>query len=437
MSSSSCIDFLKKKWQHLKGKDEDFSVQAQIYHSFSIVIIIALFVIITINLLLGLNVSALLCGMAIATQSIVFYQSRFKGKLKLAIIISCVQSNFFLCINYFFNAGIAGPTLMVCSVTLFIILTVVSKQKMFTWFVINLLLATAIVFLECKFPFLIMNTYSQKADLFTDNLTGYIINIMLLYIGTTYIRDSYEKEKKSANDKALTLQKLNNEKNKLFSIISHDLKTPLASIQQYLDLLTQMELDTEERKWIEANLLKATTNTQELLTNLLQWSKTQMEGPEINLSPINLKQNFKNALDVIKVVAQTKNITINSLIDDEIIVIADSNMLQLVLRNLLHNALKFTNKGGKVDVVASTMANKCLISIIDNGVGMDKATQDEIFSLRISSTFGTENENGTGLGLLLCKEYTQLQGGKIWFSSQKNVGTVFNVSLPLKKVVTG
>ena len=192
-----------------------------------------------------------------------------------------------------------------------------------------------------------------------------------------------------------------------------------------------MEIDCKDRKWIEANLLKATTNTQELLTNLLQWSKNQLDGTDIHLSLINLKTNLKKALDVIQIVAQTKDIKLNISIADDIVVFADPDMLQLIIRNLLHNAIKFTPKGGIVDILASTFDNKCIIKIIDNGVGMNKTAQEKVFSLKIKSTYGTDSENGTGLGLVLCKEYTELQGGKIWFSSEENVGSVFYLSLPL------
>lgn len=431
MKPDMWIYYFRKQWHWMRGYGEDFPLENQMYNSFSIIIIFALFIMLPTNLLLGFKVSAWLCGIIIIAQAYGFYLSRIKGKLNLAILISAVLANVFLCVNYFFNAGISGPTFIMCATTLFVLMIVVKKKDMFKWFVVNLLLTSTLSFLEFCYPYLIEGYYSERSYMFADIMTPYVIGIMLLYVGATYIRNSYEREKDSASERAIILEKLNTEKDKLFSIISHDLKTPLASIQQYLDLLIHMELKSDERKWIESNLLKATTNTQELLANLLQWSKNQLEGTDLRLHNINLRKNLKKALDVINVVAQSKDIKINIIIADDINVIADADMLQLVIRNLLHNAIKFTQKGGIVDIVASTVTNKCIISIIDNGVGMSKASQEEVFSLKIKSTYGTDNENGTGLGLVLCKEYTELQGGKIWFSSQKDVGSVFNVSLPL------
>lgn len=430
MKPDDLIHYFKEKWYWLRGYDSEFAMENQMYHTFSIIIIFALLIMLPTNLLLGFYVSAVLCCITLILQIILFYQSRFRGKTRLAILVSGILANLFLFINYFYNSGISGPTLMICSVTLFVLMAVERRERMFGWFVVNLCIISIISFLEFQFPSLIFVNYSERAYQFADIMTAYVLGTMLLYVGITYIRRSYQREKDSASERALTLEKLNAEKDKLFSIISHDLKIPLSSIQQYLDLLTQMEIDCEERKWIEANLLKATTNTQELLTNLLQWAKNQLEGTETHLSLINLKTNLKKAFDVIHIVAQNKDVKLNISIADDIVVFADPVMLQLVIRNLLHNAIKFTPKGGIVDILASTFDNKCIISIIDNGVGMSKTAQEKVFSLKIKSTYGTDSENGTGLGLVLCKEYTELQGGKIWFSSEENVGSVFYVSLP-------
>ncbi|TAH02991.1 MAG: sensor histidine kinase [Sphingobacteriales bacterium] len=424
------IYYSKKKWLVMRGSSNHFSIQNQIYHSFSIIIIAAFVIFLPINLFLGLLVSALLCALAIAFQSILLYQSRYKGRLNLAILVSCLLSNIILCANYFYNSGIAGPTLIISAAILFLLLIVVPKQQMFKWFAINILLASAAVYIEYKFPQLIIGSYTTKANMFVDNLASYIIGIMLLYIGVAYIRASYDKEKQTVNDKALALEKLNYEKDKLFSIISHDLKTPLASIQQYLDLLTQMELDAEERKWLEANLLKATTNSLDLLNNLFAWCKTQMDGCDVNLQNLNLDNALKKPLNIMHHVAQNKKINLNVDIKKDVILIADTNMLQLVIRNLVHNAIKFTPQGGTVNIAANNLGNNCIITISDNGLGMDDIAQNDAFTVKIKSSFGTNNETGTGLGLVLCKEYTQLQNGKIWFTSKKNEGTVFNLEFP-------
>ena len=421
---------LKKIWYNLRGDNNDFPLQNQMYHSFSVIIIGALCIMLPINLFLNLKVPAILCGLTIVLQSFVYSLSRFKGRLNLAILISCIQSNIFLCINYFFNAGIAGPTLLICSINMFVVLMVVPKKQMFYWFAINLLLASAIVIIEYKFPKFILGLYIKKPDVYINNLTGYIVCILLLYVGITYIRNSYEQEKKSAIEKTSILEKLNNEKNKLFSIISHDLKTPLASIQQYLDLITHTDVDLHERKWIEKNLLVATTSSLDLLNNLFAWCKTQMEGCDVNLENLNLNKTIKKTIDLINVSAKAKNITLNSKINEDVFLKADANMLLLVIRNLLHNAIKFTPNNGMVCIEGLNINDFCKISIVDTGVGMSDLAQKQAFTLKINSTYGTNNETGTGLGLVLCEEYTHLQNGKIWFTSKLNEGTVFNLEFP-------
>jgi two-component system sensor histidine kinase/response regulator len=215
------------------------------------------------------------------------------------------------------------------------------------------------------------------------------------------------------------------------SIIAHDLRGPLSNIQNYLELVSEYGLDKEEREVVEGDLLKVTQSTLNMLSKLLIWSKSQMDGVTVRLSDVNLSEALKNTLEMERILALKKDITLTYAIDPAINVVADSDMLQLVVRNLVSNAIKFTPRGGKVDVSTQIVMHECKIGITDNGKGIPAEQQGDIFSLKARSTFGTDNEKGVGLGLPLCKEFTEQQGGRIGFESAAGAGSTFFIFMPI------
>jgi signal transduction histidine kinase len=216
----------------------------------------------------------------------------------------------------------------------------------------------------------------------------------------------------------------------MFSIISHDLKATIASIQSYLEILSEMEIDHKDRQAIKAELIILTQNTDMMLSNLLMWSNSQMEGIVIDKKPINLAETVSPIVEVFKPIANGKDVLLSCFIDPSLQVFADQNMLQLVIRNILSNAIKFTHPGGAVDLKAHYENSNCQIIIKDTGMGMTELTKTALFSLKGQSSYGTKNEKGIGLGLSLCKEFTELQNGSLRFESELGVGTTFYISIP-------
>ncbi|MFD2144549.1 sensor histidine kinase [Mucilaginibacter antarcticus] len=218
------------------------------------------------------------------------------------------------------------------------------------------------------------------------------------------------------------------------SIISHDLRAPLVNIHGYLELLNSNEVNEEQRPRFEQELLAATNNTMEMLGNLLHWSKSQMEGPLVNLQVLNLLDAIKSTLEMGKMQAQRKGIVLSYQIDPNFWVAADINMLQMVVRNLVSNAIKFTPTGGAISVDACLDGGEYRVTIMDNGQGIDHDKQANIFSLHSQPAYGTNNEKGVGLGLLLCKEYIEHQGGRITFESATGTGSSFYIFVPVAKM---
>ena len=229
------------------------------------------------------------------------------------------------------------------------------------------------------------------------------------------------------------LRDLNATKDKFFSIIAHDLKNPINSISGFSELLVEnlRTYEVEKSAKIIAQINSSSKHILDLLDNLLTWAKTQ--SGQIDFNPKNqfLQPSILQIVDVLNFSAKLKNISFEILLEDDIEVYADQDMLQTILRNLITNAIKFTNSGGIVYVKAILEQNHLKITIEDNGIGMNDETRNKLFSLGGNlTTNGTENEKGTGLGLILCKEFVEKHGGKIWVESEIGKGSRFIFTLP-------
>ena len=412
------------------GSTDEFSLESRIFHSFSAMAFIILPLEIIFNFIIDLPASAAITLGILIIQLVLYYLSRVKGLLNLAVILSGTEIIIGTALNYFFNSGIAGGTLLLFAASLFMTISVSQKKQWKVWFSLNLAMVFFITYMEYINPSVIKIQYQSRAAMFIDNIGSYVVVISLLYIGISSIRRNYTAQKQLTDEKTLSLEMLNAEKDKLFSIISHDLRSPLALTHQYFSILKEVEMGNEERTALEKELVNTLVNAEDLLNNLLNWAKNQMEHATPQLQNSNLKQLLAKTSEVFIPIALKKDIKLNMLVDDGMFVKADIDMLQIIIRNLLNNAIKFTLPGGEIELRAVKNKSECIISVSDNGIGIPLDKQSDMFTLKANSTYGTENEKGTGLGLVLCKDYTLLQGGKIWFTSVENVGTTFYVGLP-------
>src|SRR5690606_2216164 len=233
-------------------------------------------------------------------------------------------------------------------------------------------------------------------------------------------------------DKALkasqALEVANDSKTRLLSILSHDLRSPFNSITTYLETLNEYELSAEERQFLEKNLLNETKNMQVMLHNLLSWTKSQMDGgTSVNLVRLNLSEVVADCLLIQQTAAKIKSVAIYTDVDPSLELYADTDMLKLVIQNLVNNAIKFTPAGGEIQIKSSYDQGRVRLNITDNGIGIPTERQANLFTLHATSTYGTNNEKGVGLGLILCKEYTELQNIQISFSSLPGNGTKFTL----------
>ena len=247
-------------------------------------------------------------------------------------------------------------------------------------------------------------------------------------------RKKAEEEIKLKNE---LLQTINAEKDKFFSILAHDLKGPLSSFLGVTQILAEgiQNMSLEEIKEITINMKESAYNIYDLLENLLEWSRLKRGLMEFNPEKVNVKQITITCLEVLKESARKKNILIGSSFPADIEVNADLHMLETVIRNLVSNAIKFTPIGGKVAVEVKNIGDQSIeVKIIDSGIGMSPELKDKLFLLNEkTSRKGTEGEPSTGLGLLLCKEFIEKHGGKIWVESEVGKGSTFNFTIPSEK----
>lgn len=273
-------------------------------------------------------------------------------------------------------------------------------------------------------------------------LVLFLLGILFLLKKNIRLKDKFNQELTNKNNdienqRAIiasqneTLEGLNKSKNHLFSILSHDLKTPINSIFQALELQQQGDLTKEVQEEIFQQLLKQVEGTSMMLNNLLHWANTQMDGTVVNFENINLTEIVDASIDSFYMEAFTKKITINNLSNQKHHFInADLGQTRIIVQNVLANAIKFTPVEGSVEVFYSEDNHYQNLHIVDYGLGMSKNVVDEIinYDKRMSSEMGTAMEKGTGLGLLLVKQFLVNNNGKMDIKSEEGKGTEFIVS---------
>jgi signal transduction histidine kinase len=265
--------------------------------------------------------------------------------------------------------------------------------------------------------------FTQKVDFMGDFADAF--NLMIKQLDTTIL---------ALKNREIELTDLNATKDKFFSIISHDLRGPIGALKNLLDMMaSDYDSFTKEEAVEFLTLMKdSTVNLFALLENLLIWSRSQRGLDEIHLENVDLFNIVKGIISVLKLGAEGKSIELISTIEPETFVFADANQITTIIRNLISNAIKFTQNGGKIEVgIVKSSDDYSIIYIKDNGVGMDEKIRDKLFRIDASITsVGTAGEKGTGLGLILCKEFVEKHGGKIWVESEEDKGSTFYFSLP-------
>lgn len=224
------------------------------------------------------------------------------------------------------------------------------------------------------------------------------------------------------------LEELDNNKNKVFSVLTHDIRQPINQVKSVLELLSEQSLSVEDRKEIIQRLRESLDNSNHALENLLLWSKKQLTGINSKMVDVHLLPQVWQLESLIKESLDAKRIKLEIKVPDFFKVYADMNQLDICLRNLVNNAIKFSNRGGTITIDALQNGNSKIVRVMDNGVGMTEEQVEKLMTLKGDfSTIGTMNEKGTGLGILIVKEFMENQQGHLEITSQKGQGSVFSL----------
>lgn len=226
-------------------------------------------------------------------------------------------------------------------------------------------------------------------------------------------------------------------RDKLYSVIAHDLRSPMGSIKMVLNMLI-LNLPAEKIGIEMYELLTMANQTTEdvfsLLDNLLKWTKSQIGKLNVVYQDVDLVEVTDGVIEIFSMVASLKKIRIHEMKPEKMMVNADIDMLKTVVRNLLSNAIKFSKENSEVLVKMEEVDGMAVVSVQDYGCGISEEGQKKLLHTDTHfSTFGTNNEEGSGLGLLLCKDFVVKNGGKLWFTSKEGEGSIFSFSIPVKK----
>lgn len=288
---------------------------------------------------------------------------------------------------------------------------------------------------------------NEKALARQQNFINIALVVLLVFIAITFIVHRGQKMQKQLNAKLQAKQdilrkrekelKANNQmKNKLFSIIGHDLRGPIGALQGLLNMLKDGEIKKEDFWEFVPKLRDDVDHILFTLNNLLSWGHTQMNGAMTKPSVMAVENIVDENINLLAEVAKSKSINIINDLPDNTLVWADRNQVDIVVRNLISNALKFTPENGMIFINAEESSTHWEISVRDTGVGMDQVTKDKLFnSNEAITTYGTNKEKGTGLGLSLCKEMVEKNEGEIWVESALKKGSSFYFTLPKKEKV--
>jgi len=229
---------------------------------------------------------------------------------------------------------------------------------------------------------------------------------------------------------AAELSELNSLKSKLFSVIAHDLKAPMYALRNLFNDTQKYDVPGDDLKKMLPEVVKDLNYTVGLMENLLQWAKSQMQAEAVKTGTIDVTKLIKEVTQLLRLQAEAKKIYIEPRITTPVFVSADKDMINLVLRNLLSNAIKFTPEKGRISVGTNEMSSFVEIYVQDSGTGLSSEALEKINENDFYTTKGTASESGTGLGLMLCKEFLSRNGGQMHIESKVGEGSIFSFTLP-------
>ena len=321
-----------RRWLRYLIGGPALTLENRLLNSVCLIALAIMAVNIPFNYLSGLKETALLFTVFMASVGVTYYLGRFRQQFFPAVIIAAVSVLLLFSVNYFFSAGVAGASLLSFMLSFFLLIIMSPRSLYGWWVVLALLIGIALLMVEYYYPQTIRVTYANEKARFVDLGVAYATGIFISFFGLVYLKGAYNREKDSAEQKSVALTKANDEKLKLFSILSHDLQAPLSSLHSYVRLVASDRLTPAERKQVESGLAHALHGSQEMLSNMLVWSQSQLSGFSLELARNNIQHLLKPVIDIQRIYAGQKDISLEAVIEESLYVLVDRDMLQLIIR---------------------------------------------------------------------------------------------------------
>ncbi|WP_339924112.1 ATP-binding protein [uncultured Cyclobacterium sp.] len=428
---------IKRQGKRLFYWDGNPSMEVQIYNALLVIIFFIGIVFSISNLFLGNIALVWSSAVAVVLLLICFYLLRVKNAYKLAFYITSIGSYPILSYAFFYNDGIHGPNFYMFLLVHLIILSILKLKFHYIWTSINMFFFIGLFYIGLYHEEWIPRSYENKEAIFIDHGLTYLVSLLGVSILINSIKRFYGDEKKKVKEKTTELTHINSsltktsaQKDKIITIISHDLKNPLQSIIQTLELMDSGELSEEEIKFLRQELLKTTNRTYQMMENILEWSSFEIKNMAGREKKTLVKDLVEDTVEILKVIAKQKNIQLEVKYHKNPLVYLETDRLLLIFRNLIQNAIKFTPSGGLVTIDLNSLNDQLILEIKDNGIGISEDRLAHIFEQDIKSTYGTEQEKGTGMGLHLCFQSAHKLNGELKVNSKEGVGSSFKLIIP-------
>lgn len=413
----------------ISGHYEDFSLEHRLFNNLCAFSIIACLLTFIANALVGIAWQMhVVVFLSLCFFSYLYHLSRYKKRYKSLVIPYQVIAVIFLSVMWFLNGGTEGP------IGYFYFIAIVGAILFIKPFHIAIILMlsnfTILVFIDYFFPYLSI-PYTDRLSQHLDICVGVCTVALLISIGIQKLKRNYDIEHQKVEQQKQQLSQLNEMQSKLISIISHDVRSPLNSIKGTLNLLRSEALSKEEISMLSEHLSQEVDNTINLVNNLLYWSQNQLYGLQANPEKFDIRITIDENISLVSPQAKKKNVRIEYPERQTVEVFADKEMIKSVIRNLLTNAIKFSYENKEIYIRQYIKEKELVIEVCDTGVGISETVKEKLFQLTQYSTLGTSNEKGNGIGLMLCKDFVEKNGGSIWVESEEGKGSRFFFTVPI------
>ncbi len=412
-------------------------MEKQIFNSTLVIVFVFMLAMMAFNIIIRNWLLTGITFFVIVGLVLCYYLLRNRNQFKYAYFIFGGLTYPILAINFFNNDGIEGPTFYIFILCHLIILTISPIRSYFFWSLINGFSFLVLYYIGTFQNQWVPRLYDSNELIFIDHTITYLACLIGIGFLVATLKRFYRSQKNKVKVKSnelirinRSLSKTSSQKDKIITIISHDLKNPLQSIMQTLELINKGELPPDEMEFLHEELLKITTRTYNMMENILDWSSFELKNTAIRTKEIRLKELFEDTIEILKVIAKQKSISLSVNYRKNPLVKIETDRLLLILRNLVQNAIKFTASGGQVSMEIFGQKDLVTISIQDNGIGISQERLKKIFEQDIKSTYGTEQEKGTGMGLHLCFQNAKRLGGTLEVVSKEGNGSNFTLTIP-------